>query len=367
MFALPLIALANDSLLIPIPSLDGTFGAILVSSVLVWETFHTAFGMYTSYHYLVTNYLNPFALLGGYYITMNSPFNLMIICAGLSITSCQTFFMRRVYLLVGGRSKILVASVVVFLIAELGLASAGTAEAKTSNRFIQPTFATFKHFTWIISVAFGMCAVADSILTAFLIYALRRARNGIKRTDNLLDVLVLYAISTGLLTGVFDILSFLFVSRPSYSIIWRAALTHVVYRAKALIQPSNFVWFAINTVATKMYTTSLLAANHDDTLISLNARQMLARQSSGGAAIYGETGPSNLHTLPTRSTFTLGDRWVLARGPRANGANRSADVIEMAVKAHPAFDTTGDSAPQSSVLHMSTKGRAMPRSDMATV
>ncbi|KAJ3012283.1 hypothetical protein NUW54_g1919 [Trametes sanguinea] len=163
------------------------------------------------------------------------------------------FFMRRVYLLVGRRSKILVAVVVLFLVAELGLATASSAETSdfsrsctsslllnlpSTDRFIKTTFKAYANVTWIISVAFGMAAVADAILTTILICALRRCRTGMQRTDSLLDVLILYAISTGLLTCVFDLATFLVT----------------------LIQPSDFVWFAVNIVATKVYPASLLAA-----------------------------------------------------------------------------------------------------------
>ncbi|KAJ3003826.1 hypothetical protein NUW54_g5109 [Trametes sanguinea] len=212
-----------------------------VGVVLSMETWHTVLCMHTCYHYLVTNFFNPPALLDGCV-----PINLVCISAvsrqswgnpvgsqsdqtlfspqGLSIISCQTFFVRRVYLLVGWRWRLLIAVVIIFLLAELGLAIAATIET-----FLKPTFAQFEHVTWIISVAFGFSAVADIILTTVLICALRKCRSGIKSTDSLLDTLIIYAISTGLLTGVFDLLTFIF----------------------ALVLPNNLIFMGIDIVATK--------------------------------------------------------------------------------------------------------------------
>ncbi|KAI9067890.1 hypothetical protein FKP32DRAFT_1672613 [Trametes sanguinea] len=198
---------------------DRLYLKLLVGVVLTMETWHTVLCMHTCYHYLVTNFFNPPALLDGCV-----PINLVCISAGLSIISCQTFFVRRVYLLVGWRWRLLIAVVIIFLLAELGLAIAATIET-----FLKPTFAQFEHVTWIISVAFGFSAVADIILTTVLICALRKCRSGIKSTDSLLDTLIIYAISTGLLTGVFDLLTFIF----------------------ALVLPNNLIFMGIDIVATK--------------------------------------------------------------------------------------------------------------------
>ncbi|KAI9068724.1 hypothetical protein FKP32DRAFT_1671966 [Trametes sanguinea] len=277
---------------------DHIYLKLLVASVLFWETWHTAFAMYTCYHYLVANYFNSSALLVGY-----------------------LFFMRRVYLLVGRRSKILIAFVVLFLLAELGLATASSAET-----FIKTTFKEYAHVTWIISVAYGMAAVADAILTTILICALRRCRTGMQRTDSLLDVLILYAISTGLLTCVFDLATFLVT----------------------LIQPSDFVWFAVNIVATKVYPASLLAA--------LNTRQILAEQSNGAAAIYGGTEVSPTFVSPTRSAFRLSS-WAGSGRPHPNEAATGSEVIEMDVKADCSFTEKGAAGTDGTIIEIGPLGR----------
>ncbi|KAI0353698.1 hypothetical protein OH77DRAFT_1426940 [Trametes cingulata] len=260
---------------------------VLVVIVLILETFHTILCMHMSYYYLATNYFNPFALLAGSW-----SIDLLPISAGVTIIACQTFFVRRVYL-VGHRYRILVGLVVALLFSELAFAAAATAEA-----FIQPTFAKYEHVTWLISVGFGMAVVADGILTTALIIALRKSRTGVRRTDSVIDVLVLYAITTGLLTSVFNTLAFLFAS----------------------IESSNLIYVGINIVASKLYATSLFAA--------LNSRQALAQQGMGAStAIYGGTG------VPRAAgpTVTI-EQWKVA--PPPHGTSDTA-LEEMQFKERP--------------------------------
>ncbi|KAI0363601.1 hypothetical protein BV20DRAFT_116461 [Pilatotrama ljubarskyi] len=206
---------------------DHMYLKVLVVAVLILETFHTVLCMHMSYYYLASNYFDPIALLAGSW-----SIDLLPISAGVTIIACQTFFVRRVYL-VGRRYKVLVGLVIALLFGELAFCAAATAEA-----FIQPTFAKYEHVTWLISVGFGMAVVADGILTTALIIALRKSRTGVRRTDSVIDVLVLYAITTGLLTSIFNTLAFMF----------------------ALIEPSNLIYVGVNIVASKLYATSLFAA-----------------------------------------------------------------------------------------------------------
>ncbi|KAL7284787.1 hypothetical protein ACG7TL_002094 [Trametes sanguinea] len=242
---------------------DHLYLKILVGVVLVLETWHTALCMHTCYHYLVTNYFNPLALSEGCV-----PINLSCIAAGLTIITCQTFFVRRVYLLVGWRWRILAAVVAAFLLVELGLAIAATIET-----FRKPTFAQFEPYT-----------------------------NG--------------------------------------------------FYTKALIRPNKLIYFGIDIVATKLYTTSLLTA--------LNARRMLAKQSSGAAAIYGESGLTSGSTERKRSAFAV-NRLVSPRDTTDHDSSRG-EAIEMNVKANHVYNGSGDVGPQAPVISIGPLGSSMERS-----
>ncbi|KAJ2994130.1 hypothetical protein NUW54_g7604 [Trametes sanguinea] len=355
---------------------DHYYLKLLVASVLLWETCHAAFAMYT---WLVHRVCQSFRaqqppklpLLGRQLLQSVSPEGWLLILSVFAVRPSLDMFgsnRLRLYHLfnsVGGRSKILVVLAVVFIFAELG----DHTHVLSGHRFIKQTFQAYADVTWITSIAYGMAAVLDALLTAVLIYALRRCRTGMQRytmaglctippshwetlpyrTDSLLDVLILYSISTG------EGFSFCKVGRDTN----RAPASHhraahlaqeSVSRSKTLIQPSDFVWFALNIVATKgesscscpaspilsspilMYgilacsvsRIPLCSVRHDvlcalslveprliaSSVISLNTRQVLAEQGNGAAAVYGGATVSSNFMSPTRSTLRL-SRWTV--------------------------------------------------------
>ncbi|TFK91553.1 hypothetical protein K466DRAFT_595982 [Polyporus arcularius HHB13444] len=260
-------------LLLQLPALDNTFGAVLlgtffslilygmtlhqsyryyrlypkdrvwlkgvVSLTIVLETFHMALACHVCYFYLVTNYFNPAALLFGSW-----SIKLLLICSGGIIIVAQSFFAWRVFL-VGPKYRLLVLVAMSLLVGELAFFAAATIET-----FIIPTFRGFEYLTWLISTGSAMAITADLLLTTVLITTLHRSRTGIKRTDSIIDVLILYAISTGLLTSIFNILSFLFT----------------------VLYTDNLIYVAFALIVTKLYANTLLVA--------LNTRSALS--GSGG-------------------------------------------------------------------------------------
>ncbi|KAJ3012281.1 hypothetical protein NUW54_g1917 [Trametes sanguinea] len=367
---------------------DRLYLKILVGVVLVLETWHTALCMHTCYHYLVTSYFNPLALLEGCVpINVRKPAKvkfttLLTFLHTVGVHRCRAspttiIISLGTYLTIAAPSGSLDHHMPNLLRApsipdrrlaledphcccyRVPLGRASTGVIRAGHSFLKPTFAQFEHFTWIISVAFGFSAVADIILTTVLICALRKCRTGIKRygcfhssklargrvrssdaerrvqfhsTDSLLDTLIIYAISTGkghrsgLLTGVFDLLSFIF----------------------ALIWPNDLIFFGVDIVATKLYPTSLLTA--------LNSRHMLAKQSSGAAAIYGESGIVAESSTPKRSALAA-HRFNSWRDTPDREASRSED-IEMNVKANHMYHGTKEVGPQSPVIEIGPLGTA---------
>ncbi|KAI0648686.1 hypothetical protein C8Q79DRAFT_463667 [Trametes meyenii] len=120
----------------------------------------------------------------------------------------------------------------------------------TKRRFAHPEFVHFQKLTWLISAGAAMAVVADGLLAGVLVTVLRRNMTGMKRMDTIVDILILYTISTGLLTGIVNFLSFIF----------------------SLLSPSKLVYTAFGIVCTKLYANSLLA--------SLNARKYLSERAS---------------------------------------------------------------------------------------
>ncbi|OSD02265.1 hypothetical protein PYCCODRAFT_1467924 [Trametes coccinea BRFM310] len=266
---------------------------------------------YRSYFYMVTNHENYIALG-----TASAGFKLLPISSSLLIVSCQTFFVRRVFLLTRGWTKILVACVVILILLELGIAGSSTLSVTLSSRKVYaPLIGPFRlqlsdinQRCWITPTTFGLSAVSDVILTSVLICALRRCRNGIKKTDSLLNVVILYAISTG---------------SPLPEMQGPTDLTKSAPTVYSPSLPASFIFIGFDIVATKLYPTSLFAA--------LNSRQMIAQQGSGGAEIFGEAGISPAINLPTRPRLTVDCGTTSNLG---NNEINECEVIELDVKAN---------------------------------
>ncbi|KAJ3004702.1 hypothetical protein NUW54_g4688 [Trametes sanguinea] len=300
-----------------------------VITTLVLETIHTVLCMHIwwvviermrstvaltgwlrSYYYLVLNYAKPLALLDGVWSIRILP-----ISTALVILVSECFFTRRVYLsawfptanhaerglismAVGSKyTKAIVAITPVLMVVFTGFAAellggvAASAEA-----FIRPTFAGFDGVAWMTSAGFGAAVAIDALLAVTLVITLHKSRTGFKRTDSLIDLLIIYTINTGLVTGVFGILSFIF----------------------ALVWPESLIWSACNLVATKTYATSLLAV--------LNSRKRLTDKVSEDCF---DSGTIDLSVLKTTSSTaqhrTAAERWNVHQ-------LQNRDVVDIALQ-----------------------------------
>ncbi|KAI0642537.1 hypothetical protein C8Q79DRAFT_1013219 [Trametes meyenii] len=261
------MSLHTDLGIIPnIPALDNTFGALLIGTfgglvlfgvtlhqgyryirfpaydkdafyikctvavVLILETIHSVLAMHVCYHYLVTKYFQPLALLKGTWSADALP-----ALTGLIVAVTQAFFARRLFLL---NRKF--AAAVVFalglLLGELGFSIACTVEA-----FIQPDIFHVQNLQWLSIVALGLIIGADMLLTTLLTFTLYRSRTGFKSTDSVLNILIFYTINNGLLTGTLSIVS-LFM---------------------AIYYPHSLITDGLNICIAKAYANSLLSVlNH---------------------------------------------------------------------------------------------------------
>ncbi|KAI0636305.1 hypothetical protein C8Q77DRAFT_1102964 [Trametes polyzona] len=198
----------------------------------------------------------------------------------------QSFFARRVYL-IGTSFRLLVSVACVLLVGELGLFVAATVQA-----FRMPEFMKFQKYTWMISAGAAMAVVADGLFTSVLVTVLKRNVTGMKRTDTVVDILILYAVSTGLLTSLVNFLSFIF----------------------SLVSPSNLIYTSFGIVATKLYANSLLAA--------LNARKDLGERARAGIYSSSMLNVRVSRALPSPgnravSSFTVASPTVILHTPTA--------------------------------------------------
>ncbi|KAI0326124.1 hypothetical protein GY45DRAFT_1374223 [Cubamyces sp. BRFM 1775] len=225
----------------------------IVVLTVITETIHIFLCTHICYFYLVTNYFNPAVLLEGVW-----SFQVLPIATTIVISLSQGFFARRVYLL-GARFRPIVAVIPILMLVAIGFAIATSVES-----FISGTFANFQRHTWLISAGFGAALLIDVLLSGALVITLHGSRTGFERTDSLIDVLIIYNINTGLLTGVFSVLSLVF----------------------AVVAPDNLIYSAFNLIATKCYANSLLAV--------LNSRGTLKDRIQGDCFTTGTLGRTML-------------------------------------------------------------------------
>ncbi|CDO71980.1 hypothetical protein BN946_scf184943.g14 [Trametes cinnabarina] len=91
--------------------------------------------------------------------------------------------------------------------------------------------------SWLVSVAYGLVVATDVILTGSLVFVLYQSRTQSKRTNSILDTLIIYTINTALLTSIVSVLAFIF----------------------ALIIPGNLIYAAVSVIGVKLYANSVLA------------------------------------------------------------------------------------------------------------
>ncbi|KAL1939433.1 hypothetical protein VTO73DRAFT_9989 [Trametes versicolor] len=145
----------------------------------------------------------------------------------------------------------------------------------------------------LLPSAFTLAMVSDLLLTASLIHVLHCKRTGFKRTDTVIDILILYSINTGLLNGVFDLITAIL----------------------AFAQPDKHLYGVFGIPGVKLYAITLLAA--------LNSRRTIQAQS---ATVDSELHGSDLafgvsvSPPPTTKPMSLGAR---LRGHRASSVGTS--------------------------------------------
>nr|VWP01002.1 Serine/threonine-protein phosphatase (EC [Ganoderma boninense] len=189
---------------------DARWIKALVTVTLILETIVTALNLDAAYNYLVTNYANPDLERPLYW------YRPIVYCS-----------VRRT-----GNSG-----------------WSGGELIKELCRFQAHNITEALNYSYLVSARNAAATVADSFMTVVLIYSLRQSRTGIKRTDSMLNVLVLYAVNTGLLISAFNVLCLVF----------------------GFVFPQSFTYIAVDLVASRLYANSLLAA--------LTSRKLIAEKS----------------------------------------------------------------------------------------
>ncbi|KAJ7277946.1 hypothetical protein C8J57DRAFT_1579673 [Mycena rebaudengoi] len=188
------------------------------------------------YYWLIKNYSHPAALINSVW-----SLNVAVLVTNTIVLLVQLFLTRRLFVLSNGNwflSAILI--MLSFTYYALGIA----AEVKAFQVEKVSLFYTFRDIT---IAGLASSATVDLVLAMSLCFYLIRSRTGVSTTDTIVKNLVLYAMTTGLLTSIIVLIDMASI--------------------QFLTMPGNLVHLAFNIVAGKLYSNSLLA--------SLNFREAL--------------------------------------------------------------------------------------------
>ncbi|PBK68790.1 hypothetical protein ARMSODRAFT_193189 [Armillaria solidipes] len=191
---------------------DGIVLKALVGTIWILEVLHLAFGSHAIYYYVVLHYGDPAALAEG---TWSVSLNVSI--TALIALLVYLYYARRIFYL-SNHNIPLVAVVVIPSICRLGTSI-------------------------LIRASLTLYVVTDLLVAVLLSYFLHSSRTGMKRTDTLINRLIVYAVHNGLITSVADILVLAF---------------NIAY-------PKNLVYLSIYQIVANLYSNSFLA--------TLNARR----------------------------------------------------------------------------------------------
>ncbi|OSD03111.1 hypothetical protein PYCCODRAFT_1467401 [Trametes coccinea BRFM310] len=225
-----------------------------------------------------------------------------------------SFYAHRVLIVsTGVRYRLIGAAAVVFSTVTLGC-TLGEFAGKEIWPHASLTFAAvilgfngtletiLRHVKWLDFVAVTAAIVSDTLTAGVLITFLRTSRTGLRRTDSLVDRLIAYCLSTGLLIGITNAALCIVPADPGTSRLVAAQRPHrgTTPSSQSIFQSEALLFFGIVIAATKLYSNSVLVA--------LNIR----RSPLDGAE----------QTYP--ELILLSDVGAAAhRTPAANGLNRS--------------------------------------------
>ncbi|KAJ8074081.1 hypothetical protein PM082_012373 [Marasmius tenuissimus] len=109
---------------------------------------------------------------------------------------------------------------------------------------------------------FSSAAICDTGIAVSLCYYLQQIRTGFKRTDKIIDYLMILALKSGCLTSIASIACLLTASQHKFLPCKRSSDAPSQY----LIRPKTWVYVALSFVISRLYANTLLAA--------LNTRQI---------------------------------------------------------------------------------------------
>ncbi|KAH0591132.1 hypothetical protein H2248_001233 [Termitomyces sp. 'cryptogamus'] len=178
---------------------DAMWIQVIVITLFVTDTLHSAVAIYAGWETCVTNYANPESLA---FVSWTIPFTACATSVAAILT--QFFLGHRVWIL----TKNMAFVVVIGVLSVLGFIFGIYSGIRSGIIREVAHFAPLKPFVicWL-----GFQTSADLLLTFILSFVLSRSRTGFRKTDTIINRLIRGAIQTGLFASMFalaDLFSF---------------------------------------------------------------------------------------------------------------------------------------------------------------
>ncbi|EJD07972.1 uncharacterized protein FOMMEDRAFT_16510 [Fomitiporia mediterranea MF3/22] len=205
---------------------------ILVTLVWALDTAHQGLISHSCYLYLVSNYGNPLFLF-----KIVPTLEVMVLLSAIVCLLVQSFLLYRVFRL-SEKNVVLVVALSLLAIAQFIATTLFFAKGYRLS-----SFAEVPSIAWLSKTANSLAAATDVSIAITLIFLLHRSRTGFRRSETMINRLIIFTINTGAVTSVCALFAVLFVS----------------------IYPNALIYVAFYVCISRMYSNTLLA--------TLNARK----------------------------------------------------------------------------------------------
>jgi hypothetical protein len=214
---------------------------LFVRGLWILDLVHSVLISVLAYHYMVTNFVNPLALLQLHWSLFAA-----LITEALIVSLIQVFFAIRIYR-INRKQKALYTITIFLSVVQMMVGSAGAIHTmivcKRSEELFEFSPRLFAG-TWCVTAV-----ICDVVIMFGLVKTLAPRRTGYNRSDHIISVLIRWGIETGLATTMVALIDLiLFVS------------------------VRNFAHLIFNFALIKLYTNTMIA--------TLNARQRLYNEYS---------------------------------------------------------------------------------------
>ncbi|KAK2464937.1 hypothetical protein APHAL10511_003013 [Amanita phalloides] len=213
-------------------SKDPWYLKALVVTLVVLDAAHLTFISHMIYHYLITHYYDHSALQRVVWsIVMEA------LCTGINGGLVQTFYAVRAWKL-GNKNWVILAILMMLVIGQVGCGLAWVVIAINTETYEQ--LLLYNPLTISIN---AISTAADVLIAGTLTILLHRARTGFRRSDTMINRLILFVVNTGVLTSL-------------------CALASLI---SLIVSPKTLIYAAFYYCLGRLYTNSLIA--------TLNARK----------------------------------------------------------------------------------------------